>query len=118
MKQLISLLTALMLFIWILPLGVFIKPSQEKSACGGLRAVCMCHHADAGVMNIPVQGAGFKASVTTHHEPLTSGTSAGNYFLLTDAPAIERLNISFIDRNLYFYYRNPSLKLLDHVPLA
>lgn len=28
--------------LWILPLGAFIKPSQEGTACGGKRAFHMC----------------------------------------------------------------------------
>lgn len=44
MHKIIGSLTALLFFIWILPLGVFIKPSQEKKICGGQRAICMCSH--------------------------------------------------------------------------
>ena len=44
MRKRIAAITLLLFFIWILPLGVFIKPSQEKLACDGQRAFCMCHH--------------------------------------------------------------------------
>lgn len=44
MPKTISLTTALLFFIWILPLGVFIKPAQEKFACNGQRAICLCSH--------------------------------------------------------------------------
>ncbi len=42
MKKIISLFSVVTLFLWILPLGSFIKPSQEKMACGGNRAFHMC----------------------------------------------------------------------------
>lgn len=29
-------------FLWLMPLGAFIKPSQEATVCGGLRAFHMC----------------------------------------------------------------------------
>lgn len=44
MRKIILLLTVLLFFIWILPLGVFIKPSQEKKVCNGQRAICLCSH--------------------------------------------------------------------------
>jgi len=28
--------------LWILPLGVFIKASDEKKVCAGKRAICLC----------------------------------------------------------------------------
>lgn len=44
LKRCFSFFTVLLFFIWILPLGVFIKPSQEKQACDGQRAICLCSH--------------------------------------------------------------------------
>ncbi len=39
----LSILFLLSIFIlWLLPLGYFIKPSQENMVCGGQRALCMC----------------------------------------------------------------------------
>ncbi|MCG3177133.1 MAG: hypothetical protein MOGMAGMI_02100 [Candidatus Omnitrophica bacterium] len=51
--SLIQRLTALgaltTLLLWVLPLGAFIKPSQEKTACGGKRAFHMCSMTSAQV---------------------------------------------------------------------
>ncbi len=44
MRKIIFSITALVFLIWILPLGIFIKPSQEKVACNGQRAICLCTH--------------------------------------------------------------------------
>jgi len=42
MLRSVSSLLVVCVFVWILPLGAFIKPSQEKTACGGNRAFHMC----------------------------------------------------------------------------
>lgn len=42
MFRLSSLFITLCVFTWFLPLGAFIKPSQEKLACDGQRAFHMC----------------------------------------------------------------------------
>lgn len=42
MKRLFSFVTVVCFSAWLLPLGNFIKPSQEKTACGGDRAFHMC----------------------------------------------------------------------------
>lgn len=41
-KSIIAMLTALLFFVWIVPLGTFIKPEQEEAACNGQRAICLC----------------------------------------------------------------------------
>jgi hypothetical protein len=43
MQRPIQALITLLFFIWLLPLGIFIKPSAEKIACDGQRAICLCH---------------------------------------------------------------------------
>lgn len=42
MRKTVAVFSVFALFLWILPLGSFIKPSQEKTACGGSRAFHMC----------------------------------------------------------------------------
>ncbi len=42
MKPVLTAFLTICLFTWLLPLGTFIKPSQEKTACGGKRAFHMC----------------------------------------------------------------------------
>lgn len=44
MKRFLSFVTAALFLIWIMPLGVFVKPTQEESFCNGRRAVCLCSH--------------------------------------------------------------------------
>lgn len=40
--KLVSFILSITVLAWILPLGYFIKPSQEKIACDGQRAFHMC----------------------------------------------------------------------------
>ncbi len=44
MKHFVGFFTIALFFLWLLPLGIFIKPAQEKIACGGKRAICLCSH--------------------------------------------------------------------------
>lgn len=41
-KRIEALIVCFSVIVWLLPLGVFIKPSEEKVACGGKRALHMC----------------------------------------------------------------------------
>jgi hypothetical protein len=77
MKRFLSFLTSFLFLIWILPLGVFIKPSQEKEFCNGRRAICLCTKLmakmkDQGctkkiwIQNAPVKEEGPSAGFNQH----------------------------------------------------
>ncbi len=53
-------------FLWILPLGSFIRPADEESACGGKRAMHMCGMKTAGT------------SVKTGEKPAREGIAFSN----------------------------------------
>ncbi len=42
MTRIFAVLVIFFICVWLIPLGAFIKPDQEESACGGRRAVHMC----------------------------------------------------------------------------
>lgn len=44
MRRTVSLLVLVLFLVWILPLGVFIKPADEQKVCAGQRAICLCTH--------------------------------------------------------------------------
>jgi len=80
-RRLILSLTVVLFLIWILPLGYFIKPSQEKIACDGQRGICMCcchifKKVSPGkvMLSCSTQGTSKEAS---------SSGGASNYFLST-----------------------------------
>ena len=81
MRRLILSLTVVLFFVWLLPLGIFIKPSQEKVACDGQRAICMCCcHMFKKTSNSPGKVMLSGATQGTSKEAPSSG-GASNYFL-------------------------------------
>lgn len=118
MRYWIASLTILLFFIWILPLGVFIKPAQEAKACGGQRAVCLCSHADAKTAKA-VSALGFqKGGVSANKEAASSGGGAGHYFMASTQMALKTLSILEWREAVLLTYQNPSLRSTDHVPKA
>ena len=103
-------------FIWILPWGVFIKPSQEKMACGGQRAICLCHIAPVQAPDKPLEGVWFKGMTSTHKDH--GGPGGGNYFLAGRSKADQGLRPASFFENWHFCYKSPYLASLEHVPKA
>lgn len=84
MTKAVSSFLTLALLLWVLPLGAFIKSSQEKTACGGGRAFHMCAamaqvHTDSGKVSI--------ASTSSVEKTQKSASSAGNDLLPARVPA-------------------------------
>ncbi|MFA5117446.1 MAG: hypothetical protein WC695_01180 [Candidatus Omnitrophota bacterium] len=106
-------------FIWILPLGVFIKPSQEKLVCGGQRAICLCGSRPGQTKTAPTQQRGcLQIKVTTSEEDGVSGSGAGNYYLAANLSGGESLNAFTFEHSTNVPYLEPFLKSIEHVPKA
>jgi len=116
MKKLPAVLIIVSFIFWILPLGVFIKPSLEKLACDGQRAMCMCH-ALVFKSSDKAMGPGMilKAAPSTNKEN-PSGSS--NYFVSAKPIIMLKLHSASIFDNQIFYYKNPFLSPLETVPKA
>ncbi len=118
MKKLIfpvSCSACLSFILWVLPLGFFINPSQEKLACDGQRALCMCRALVPKSSEKAMEaGINLKAGASANKENSSGG--AGNYFI-SARPAIA-LNLLFASQfeNQFLSYRNPSLAALEYVP--
>jgi hypothetical protein len=95
--------------LWVLPLGVFIKSSQEKLACDGQRAICMCH---AMVLKSP--GAGLKIGPSTNKENSSGG--GANYFVSARPVIALNLKSASFFENQYLCYKSPFLAALEYVP--
>jgi hypothetical protein len=115
MKRSLVLFLVVSFILWILPLGFFIKPSLQKLACDGQRAMCMCHifmpkSPDHSMESSVV----FKAGASTGKENTSSGGS--NYFV-SAKPALA-LNLPFASffENQHLCYKNPYLAALEYVP--
>jgi hypothetical protein len=112
-----SILT-LCMFLWVLPLGNFIKTSQEKSACGGGRAMHMCTMG-MGKVKAPTSDASKisftnPGSVEKTNKP--SSGSAGNDFAdLTSIHASKGLCADLNELQFIFPKQSYIFKL-DPVP--
>ena len=113
MKQLLILFLLISFILWVLPLGVFIKPSLQKLACDGQRAICMCHamlpKASAKAMDA---GSSLKAGAV----PAKENSSAGNYFVEAKHIVVLNLFPPSILENQIFCYKNPFLGSIDYIP--
>jgi hypothetical protein len=116
MRQVAVFITVLF-FIWILPLGVFIKPSQEKVACGGQRAICLCSHTEAKVKSTPVKGYGFHKSAENNKEASASG-GTGHSYLAAHHLLQKLLTALVLNESTYLAYRNPFVSSIEHIPKA
>lgn len=113
MQRAVSSFVAVLFLIWILPLGVFIKPSQEKVACDGQRAMCMCHAFIPKVSDKAMEpGINLRAGASTNKE----NPSAGNYFISVKPAAILSSHLASLFQNQLIPYRSPFLASLEHVP--
>ena len=78
MKRNIALSLIVLFFVWILPLGVFIKPGQEKLACNGQRAICLCS-SHLAKNTEPTSVRVFSAPIAHSHEKSPSSGSSHDF---------------------------------------
>ena len=109
-----ALFLVLSFILWILPLGYFIKPSMQKLACDGQRAMCMCHAFIHKITDKAMEaGLAFKSVPASNKE----NPSSGNNYFVSARPAIT-LNLKFpsVFADQHFCYKNPHLVPLDTIP--
>ncbi len=116
MSRLLCITVVSFFILWLLPLGIFIKPSQEKLACDGQRAVCLCTHVQAKAKANSIEGYGLKAGSESKEANASSG--AGHYFMNAYAFANENIRMSRFEAQEFIAYRNPFLKSIEHIPKA
>lgn len=112
-----ALCAAAALLLWVLPLGVFIKPSQEKTACGGKRAFHMC--SSMSVAAAPAATSDVLAYAQTASDLLkTSKAASGcsDEVLLEDAERRCHLPASVLAYERFVFLDTPVLLLQDPVP--
>jgi hypothetical protein len=116
MLRLGNILVVIVFVLWILPLGVFIKPTDEKKVCGGQRAICLCSHIVKG------KADGSKKIILAHppspeKETAPSGGSNGQFLAVN----LHNINQLFSTK---FLQHTPNLyslivcKSIEHVPKA
>ena len=78
--RLIYFIICIVFIAWLLPLGVFIKPSEEQIACGGQRAICMCHMQTAKAKQ-SIPGVFILTANQGSHKETHSSVSGSNYYV-------------------------------------
>jgi len=119
MKHILTALTLIVFMAWLLPLGIYIKPSQEKIACDGQRAICLCHVGLHKAANKPMEpGISLKGQTASSQKEEAHGGAAGHYFVSAKVIVSQGLQVASAFENQYLCYKNPYLASLDHVPKA
>jgi hypothetical protein len=115
MKNLLASFLLVSFILWILPLGYFITSSQEKFACDGQRAICMCHAMILKSSDKAIEsGIVLKAGSSTNKENSSGGGSS--YFVSAKSTVTLNLNSASILENQFLSYKSPFLAALEYVP--
>ena len=116
MSRIFSILTLPAFFLWIIPLGVFIKTSQEGKICGGQRAICLC---SANFHNKPVKNIKPMLVNAGQVSKESSSSSGANREFFT---AKFFLNTLFTQQTFCLLDPHPTaalfIKSIEHVPKA
>lgn len=116
MRRSIYLLTLLLFFIWILPLGVFIRPSDAKRFCNGQRAVCLCAHLVAKHKSSTVKIVTAKHGGAEKESPASGG--GGIHYLVVGKSGLPGLSLSrYFEKTSSLYSLVVPLSI-EHVPKA
>jgi len=114
MRSFSAAFTAILFFIWILPLGVFITPEQEAQACNGQRAICLCSHL-MGQAQAPDDGKiVFQNTASSTNKENSSANS--HYFLSALNPQNTSTCFAILHKNTQPAYARIILRAIEHVP--
>src|SRR5258708_462277 len=106
MKRSLGSLLVLSFVLWILPLGNFIKPSQQRLACDGQRAICMCHALVFKAVDKAMEvGMGLKTGSSANKEKSSGGS--GNYFVAARSIIATNGQPGSTNENQFFLYKSP-----------
>jgi hypothetical protein len=115
MKRILLSFLFISFILWILPLGVFIKPSQQELACDGQRAICMCHVMMPKSSDKAMEaGMALKAGSSTNKENSSGG--GGNYFVSSKPMITLNLHAASVFDDQHLSYMSPFLVTLENVP--
>jgi hypothetical protein len=116
MHHAVCLISILLFISWILPLGIFIKPSQEKMACNGRRAICMCSHMRVSkAQQNPLENS---VSVKGAHGSQKESSSGGgaHHYLCISPQLSQGLHLATSLTQQYLRFQDPFYKMIEHVP--
>ncbi len=115
MRKGILVATLLFFFIWILPLGFFIKPAQEKKVCNGQRAICLCSKSLAKSPGQWTDKILLKNGTNTNKEASGLSGASQNYLVAQTSHSIHKDRSSYYQQQslLYFVF---VARPIEHVP--
>ena len=116
-RRFITLLTTICLAVWIMPLGAFIKPSQEKIACDGQRPFHMCRMMSGKVR--PDNEFSSKISFSNAsnvNAQAKSAASAGTHFSAPQTDSHDRAASHFAGEFAQISIFPLILRSIEHVP--
>lgn len=119
MQRPVALLLTLLFMIWILPLGAFIKLSQEKAVCGGHRAICMCSAMKTQIEHNPLEKCGIRSNPGSNNDINDApGFGSGTHYILTsNSPNQKASRVSVLRNPEFLNHRNLFSRQVDHVPI-
>ena len=117
MRKTVWSVTLFLFFIWILPLGAFIKPAQEKTACNGRRAICLCSHLVAK-QQAKSSGKVYYSAASSVQEKEHSSPSASHHFLLAQNNNQDNPHFASYLQQQSLLYSFDVLRFIEHVPKA
>ncbi len=104
MFRLTSLIATACFILWILPLGAFIKPSQEKMACDGKRAFHMCSMSMGKVNPEPSSKVTFNNANGSEQGPKSSASGGDDFVSVSRGRSLLGDNSRYYDFSLLFAY--------------
>ena len=117
MVKCISAFVLFAFIIWILPLGIFIKPFQEKLTCGGQRAICLCTHLTDKKGQKPGGKILFQKASAAQKEQASSSGGAHQFFQ-NDLKSQKCILSSRHFENAASFYSLLICKSIEHIPKA
>lgn len=103
---------------WVLPLGAFIKPSQEKTACGGKRAFHMC--SSMGTSSAPMTASSGTVAYANASSDLQktskSATGSSDDLILAADRRQRELTVTRLSLDRFILPDTPTLLLQGPVP--
>jgi len=114
MRRLISSLTLVLFFVWILPLGIFIRPSDAKRFCDGQRAVCLCAHLIAKQRSSSAKIV--TAKNTGAQKEASSSGGGGNHYLAAGKSGMPGASLSRYFEETSSLYSLAVPRSIEHVP--
>lgn len=116
MRHFANIVVIVIFLVWILPLGIFIKPEKEEKACNGQRAICMCSKMKARMAKMAKMAeAGFLQAGTNVNKEKNSSSMSPDYLVsLKKFQSTSQSSFNEDVSEIIYQFILPDV--IDHVP--